>query len=106
VVQNALVVMFPAWMDLGASSARGMEVMGQRMLIAGALVIAVAIALVPAIVAAALSIWALFIVLGQPTIVIPAAVAAVVLLTEAALLILRLGRVVDRMDASAVPTAD
>jgi hypothetical protein len=57
-------------------------------------------------VAAALSIWGLFILLGVPTIVVPSAAAAVVLVAEAALLIQRLGRVVDGMDASAVPAAD
>jgi hypothetical protein len=106
VAQNALVVMFPEWMDLGASSTRGMEVMGQRMLIAGALVLLVGVALIPAIVAAAMTVWALFVLIGTPTIIVPSAVAAAVLFAEAALVINRVGHMVDRMDASAVPVAD
>jgi hypothetical protein len=64
------------------------------------------VALVPAIVAGAMTIWALFVLVGTPTIIVPAAVGSAVLFLEAALVIHRVGRVVDRMDASAVPVTD
>ena len=107
VVQNALAILFPAWMDLGATSTRGMEVMGQRVLIAGGLIVTVGLSLFPAILVAAIVVSGVVHALtGVERVLISATVVAATLLLESALVILRLGRVVDRMDASAVPPSN
>jgi hypothetical protein len=106
VVQNALVVLFPAWTDLGATSGRGMEVMGQRILVAGVLVLSVAVALVPAVIAALASAWAWFLVTGLRSVALPVFVATAALVAQSAIVIALLGRTIDRMDVSAVPAAD
>jgi hypothetical protein len=106
VVQNALAILFPAWMDLGATSARGMEVMGQRVLAAGGLIVAVGVSLLPAVVVAAVVSSLLFALTGVQSIVLSALAAAAMLVLESSLVIAALGRVVDRMDASAIPSID
>jgi hypothetical protein len=106
VAQNALAILFPAWMDLGAASARGMEVMGQRVLAAGALIVAVGLSLLPAFVAAEIAGWAIYQLTSARTVVLPAAVAMFTLVLESLLVVAALGRVVDRMDASAVPPSE
>jgi hypothetical protein len=106
VVQNGLAVMFPAWIDLGSSRTRGMEVMGHRLLVAGVLLVTVGVALVPALVAAAIAGWALFVATGVPA-VLPGALAALgVLGVEAALALEAIGRAIDRMDVAAVPVEE
>jgi hypothetical protein len=106
VVQNALVILFPAWMDLGASSARGMEVMGQRVLAAGGIIVAVGLSLLPAVVVAWLASAAVHTFTHVNTLLVSAVAAFLTLLVESALVVSALGRVVDRMDARAVPPAD
>jgi hypothetical protein len=106
VLQNALAVLFPAWMDLGATSARGMEVMGQRVLSASGLIVAVGVALLPAVVVAALVSWAAYVLTGFETVVLAGATTSATLCLESAMVIAWLGRAVDRMDAGAVPPAE
>jgi len=102
VVQNALAILFPAWMDLGATSSRGMEVMGQRVLIAGGLIVTVGLSLFPAILVAVVASSVVHAFTGADTVVVSAAAASLTLVVESALVAAALGRVVDRMDASAV----
>ena len=106
VVQNALAILFPAWVDLGATSARGMEVMGQRVLIAGGLIVTVGLSLFPAILVALVVSGVVRVLTGVDTVVVSAAAGSLTLVLESALVIAALGRVVDRMDASAVPSLD
>jgi ABC-2 type transport system permease protein len=106
VVQNALAILFPAWMDLGATSARGMEVMGQRVLAAGGIIVAVGLALLPALVVSALASVAVRTVFHVNSALVPAGAASVTLLAESLLAIAALGRVVDRTDASAIPPVE
>ena len=106
VVQNALAILFPAWMDLGATSSRGMEVMGQRVLIAGGLIVTVGLSLFPAILVAVVASAVVHALTGIDSVAVSAAAASLTLVLESALVITALGRVVDRMDASAVPSVD
>jgi ABC-2 type transport system permease protein len=106
VVQNGLALLFPAWMEIGARKSRGVDVMGQRMLVAGGLFAAVAVALLPAAAVAAVTAWSVHAVTGVMSLVLPAAAAAAVLLFECALAVEALGGVLDRMDATAVPAEE
>jgi hypothetical protein len=106
VAQNVLAILFPAWMDLGATSSRGMEVMGQRVLIAGGLIVTVGLSLFPAILVGLVVGGVVRMLTGVDTVVVSAAAASLTLVGESALVVTALGRVVDRMDASAVPSVD
>jgi hypothetical protein len=102
VVQNAMAAFFPAWVIAGDARSRGVDVMGQRLLMTGALVLALAIALVPAAFAAVIVGAAIHAFTGLVPIVASAAAASAVLAVEAALGIEIIGRAVDRADIGAI----
>ncbi len=79
-----------------------MEVMGQRVLIAGGLIVTVGLSLFPAILVAVVTSSVVHALTGANTVVVSAAAASFTLVLESALVAAALGRVVDRMDASAV----
>ncbi len=100
VIQNAAALLMPSWVQLGRDHARGIEAMGQRLLTMAAAVLLLAFAAIPAgiVFGAAyfLSAW----LLGEAALPLAAAGAAVLLLAEAGLGIIWLGRLWDRFDAS------
>jgi ABC-2 type transport system permease protein len=102
VVQNALALMFPAWIELGSARSTGVEVMGQRMLVAGALLTAVALALLPALAVGLALAWLLHAVTGIVFVLPPALVIAAALGVESFLAMAALGRLFERMDATSV----
>jgi ABC-2 type transport system permease protein len=48
VIHNAMAVLFPAWAEVGASRSRGIDVMGQRLLLSFGLLVTLAVACIPA----------------------------------------------------------
>jgi len=100
--QNALAVTWPSWFATGASRPRGIDVMGQRLLMMAAMLLGLTVAVIPAAVAGAIAVFALYFVTGSSAVVIPAIVAAAVLLLEAYLISHAVGRLLDRTDISAI----
>lgn len=99
-VQNAAVVLFPAWLPADGERARGIEALGQRLLtLAGALVVVMG-GLLPAAIVAALVGFALYGVLGVWALPCAGLVAAAGLSLEVGLGVMALGRAFDRMDVS------
>jgi ABC-2 type transport system permease protein len=99
-VQNAAVVLFPAWLPADGERARGIEALGQRLLtLAGALVVLIG-GLVPAAFVATLVGFALYGLLGIWAIPIAGLTAAAGLVIELVLGVVALGRAFDRMDVS------
>ena len=106
IVQNGLAVLFPAWAVIGASRARGVEVMGQRMLMQAGIWLTLLIAFVPAAVLAGVLAFLIYLVTGLVPIVVPAALGAAVILAEAFLATEALGRALDRADVGSLEPAD
>jgi hypothetical protein len=99
-VQNAAVVLFPAWLPADGERARGIEALGQRLLtLVGALVVVMG-GLIPAAFVAALVGFALYGLLGVWALPFAGLTAATGLVIEVALGVVALGRVFDRMDVS------
>ncbi|KFE67009.1 putative ABC exporter domain-containing protein [Hyalangium minutum] len=99
-VQNAAVVLFPAWLPADGERARGIEALGQRLLtLAGALVVVMG-GLLPAAIVAALVGFALYGVLGVWALPCAGLVAAAGVSLEVGLGVMALGRAFDRMDVS------
>ncbi|MBN1204614.1 MAG: ABC transporter permease [Myxococcaceae bacterium] len=99
-VQNAAVVLFPAWLPANGERARGIEAMGQRLLtLAGALVVLMG-GLIPAAIVAGLVGFALYGLLGLWALPFAGLTAAAGLAFEVALGLVALGRAFDRMDVS------
>jgi len=106
IVQNGLAVLFPAWVVIGASRSRGVEVMGQRMLMQAGIWLTLLIAFTPAAVLGGLLAVVIYLATGLVPIVVPAALAAAVILAEAFLATEALGRALDRTDVGNLEPAD
>jgi hypothetical protein len=106
IVQNALAVIFPAWVRVGATRARGIDVMGQRLLLMGGNLLALALSLVPGAIAGGLAGLAIYALTGSIPVVLPAVLVAIVVFAEGWLATELLGRVLDRTDVSAVDAAE
>jgi hypothetical protein len=102
VVQNGIAVLFPAWMILGKSRVRGVEGMGQQMLMTwGGLLLAV-LFLAPPAAGAAIVMFAVYSA-THTIVVLPAAAVLLALLVAESLVVTGwLGRVLDRTDLAAV----
>jgi len=106
VVQNGLAVLFPAWISVGASRARGIDAIGQRLLLMAANLLALALSVLPAAVIAGLAALAVYWLTGTILIVVPAIIITVVVGAECWLATELLGRVLDRTDVTAIDVAE
>jgi hypothetical protein len=101
-VQNAAVVLFPAWLPPEGERVRGLEALGQRLLTLAGTLVVVLLGLLPAALAGAVVGFGLDRFLGLDVWALPFAglVAATVLGVEVALGVVGLGRAFDRLDVS------
>ena len=106
VVQNGLAVLFPAWVAVGASRARGIDAMGQRLFMLAGMLLTLVVSLVPGVMAAAALAFLVYELTGTVPIVLPALVVALVIAGECWLAIEGLGRILDRTDPSAVEATE
>jgi len=100
VLHNAIALLFPAWVQ--APNARGVDVAGQRLVTMAALLLGIAVACVPAALAAGLVGFAIRQALGVLPVVVPAAVVLVVLFIECAVATEALGGLFERTDIGAL----
>lgn len=105
-VQNGLAVVFPAWAIIGATRSRGLDVMGQRLLMQAGIWLAVLLAALPAALVGGLVAVGVYAVTGILPIVVPAFLAAAVILAEAFLATEALGRALDRADVGSLEPRD
>jgi len=106
VVQNAMAVMFPAWVPVGAQRARGLDAMGQRIILLGGTWLVMALMLIPGVIPAAIAWYALRGFLGSAAVLPAASIVAVVVLVEVFAATELLGPVYDRLDVLAVERAE
>ncbi|HNV04033.1 MAG TPA: putative ABC exporter domain-containing protein [Vicinamibacterales bacterium] len=105
VVQNALAVLFPAWVAGTGPRARGIDAMGQRLLVMAGMLVILLLSVLPGAVVAALVAAAAYRLTGAVPIVVPALVVSAVVAGECWLALEGLGRIFDRTDASAADAA-
>jgi hypothetical protein len=106
VVQNGLAVLFPAWVAVGASRARGIDAMGQRLFMLAGILLTLVVSLIPGVMAAAALAFLVYQLTGTVPIVLPALIVAFVIAGECWLAIEGLGRILDRTDPSAVEAVE
>lgn len=106
VVQNGLAVLFPAWVAVGASRARGIDAMGQRLFMLAGILLTLVVSLVPGAIAAGAFAFLAYQVTGTILILLPALIVALVIAGECWLAIEGLGRVLDRTDPGAVEAVE
>jgi hypothetical protein len=102
VVQNGAAVMFPAWVAVNTSRARGIDAMGQRLLMMAGLLLALVLSLLPGVLVAAAFAFAAYVMTGVIFVILPAIIVAGVILVECALATDWLGRVLERTDVGAL----
>ena len=100
--QNAIAVMWPSWALTGPARARGIDVMGQRMLMMLGLLLVLVVAVLPAAIVAGVTGYGIHLLTGGIPVIPPAIVAAAVLLAEAFVVSDAVGRLLDRTDISAI----
>ncbi len=106
VAVNGMAVLFPAWANVGASRARGFDVMGQRMLMMAGIWLTLLVAILPAAVVAALVVLAGYWITHQVAVLLPAIAAAATMAVECWLAAEALGRVLDRTDVAAIEAVE
>jgi hypothetical protein len=99
-LQNALVLLFPAWVALANSRARGFEASGQRMLTMFGTAIVLTICTLPAAISGGVATWLLAGLIGAPAMIIGAVIAAAWLVVEVWWATRFLGGLLDRLDPS------
>ena len=105
-VQNALALFFPAWVSLGSQRTRGIDAMGQRLIMLAAILLVLVIFAVPGGIAAGIVWFVLRRVLGAAVFVLAAALFAGVVLTEVLVATELLGPAYERMDLTSVERAE
>ena len=101
-IQNAMAVLFPAWVPIGNERPRGVDALGQRLILLGAVLLAVALIMVPGAVAGGV-LWLAFRRWVGPLILPPAAlVCACVVIIEILVCTELLAPVYERLDVLAV----
>ena len=99
-VQNAAVLIMPGWVQLGKEQQRGIEAMGQRLIFTAATLLAVLLAAVPAVLMFSIAFFLSYWLIGLAAVPVAAIFAATGLLAEAALGVVWMGQLYDRLDAS------
>ena len=109
VIQNGLAILFPAWVTIGSARARGIDAMGQRLLMMAGVVVAVVAALVPAAVVGAAAAFLLHRLDPQARsglILLPTLIVSGGVIGECWLAVEWLGRVFERTDVGALDGAE
>jgi len=102
VIQNGAVILFPGWIPTGPTRPRGIEAMGQQMLMFAGTGLLLAVGVLPATAVAALVGFVLYQLAGIPGLVPAGVLFSAVLIAESALVIVLLGGVLERTDPAAV----
>jgi hypothetical protein len=101
-VQNAMAILFPAWVVVGATRSRGVDVMGQRLVMQAGIWLTLLLAVVPAALVAGVVAAGVYWATGVLPVVLAAAVGAAVIFSECLLATEALGRALDRADVGCI----
>jgi hypothetical protein len=99
-IQNLVVLLFPAWVSLGQERSRGLEASGQRMLTLVMTLLGLSVALIPAGLGALLAYFMTFRFIGPGAFVVTGFSASVILLAEGAAGVVLLGKLFEDLDAA------
>jgi ABC-2 type transport system permease protein len=102
-IHNAVALVFPAWVPLGNQRPRGLDAMGQRLIMLGGTWLLLTISLLPGAIAGGIVWFALRRFIGAGVALVPAAlVCAVIVAMEVLLATEAIGPAYERLDAMAV----
>jgi len=101
-IHNAAALIFPAWVPLGQQRPRGLDAMGQRLIMLGATWLLLIVSLIPGAIAAAIVWFALRIFVGPAALVPAAVVCAASVAVEVLLATEALGPAYEALDLTAI----
>ena len=101
-LQNAAVIVFPGWIPTGGARPKGIEAMGQQMLMFAGTLLALLVGVLPAAAVSVVAGLLLYALVGFPGLIPAGVLFMAVLFIEGALLALLLGRVLERTEPSQV----
>ncbi len=105
-VHNAAAVLFPAWVPVGYSRPRGLDAMGQRLILFGAVVVALVFIFTPGVLAGAVLWFAAHTFLGAAALIPAAAACTGIVMIEVLAVSEALGPAYERMDLLAVERSE
>ena len=105
-IHNAAALLFPAWVPLGQQRPRGLDAMGQRLIMLGATWLLLVISVIPGAVAGAIVWLALRAFVGAAAIVPAALVCAAAVAAEVLVATEALGPAYESLDLTAVERAE
>ena len=105
-VHNAVALVFPAWVPLGNQRARGLDAMGQRLIMLGATWLLLIVMALPGAVAGAAAWFALGWLFGAAALIPAAVVCCAIIVVEVLLATEALGPIYERLDVMAVERAE
>jgi ABC-2 type transport system permease protein len=105
-IHNAAAVLFPAWVPLGTSRPRGIDAMGQRLILFSGVLLGLIVMMLPGAIAGGLLWLALHRFIGIVVVIPAAVVCTVIVLIEVLMATELLGPIYERIDASAVERSE
>jgi len=105
-IHNAAALLFPAWVPLGQQRPRGLDAMGQRLIMLGATWLLLIVSAIPGALAGAIVWFALRIFVGEAALVPAAIVCAAIVGMEVLVATEALGPAYERLDITAVERAE
>ena len=105
-IHNAAALAFPAWVATGSQRPRGLDAMGQRLILLGATLILLGLMMLPAAGAAGLLWFAFQRFLGPPVLVAAAALSTAIVLLEVLVATEALGSLYDKLDYSEIERSE
>jgi uncharacterized membrane protein YsdA (DUF1294 family) len=101
-VHNAVALLFPAWISMGPGRPRGLDAMGQRLIVLSATGLMLLVALVPGLLVGGMLWLAFYRVMGIWVLVPGALASSAIVVVEVLLAIEALGPAYDRLDLTSV----
>ncbi|HEY1913683.1 MAG TPA: hypothetical protein VGG73_22335 [Vicinamibacterales bacterium] len=105
-ILNAIALLFPAWVPLGSQRARGLDAMGQRLIMMGGTWLLMVVALLPGAIVGGIIWFALQQFIGHAALIPAAVVCTAIVGIEVLLATEALGPVYERLDVMAVEKAE
>ncbi|HET6198647.1 MAG TPA: hypothetical protein VFE12_22975, partial [Acetobacteraceae bacterium] len=105
-IHNAVALIFPAWVPLGNQRPRGLDAMGQRLIMLGGTWLVLVVSALPGAIAGGIVWFALVRFVGPAAMVLGAAVCSVVVGMEVLLATEAMGPAYERIDVMAVERAE
>lgn len=105
-IHNAAAVIFPAWVPLGSSRPRGLDAMGQRLVMFAGVLIGLIVMLAPGAIAAVVIWFALSGWIGALVLPVAAAALTAIVFVEVVVATEALGPLYERLDLTAVERAE